>query len=357
MAYYPTTLPGPTKAAHNPKPRISSPRLPGAADYLARERDYSGTMDVEFFLDSTQAAAFYAWWKTDLAQGGLWFNANWPAMRPGFLTLQFLSEPTFTHAYNGAHRVSATVQVRGESLEVVNLVDPLYDSTILIYNMRETPGTAPPVDSSPYRKVFAVFGASPIYGVDSSDGPFTGSGSNNHILSGGTIPSRSASTDPAWNFDSGTQTITLEGWVKVTPVDGNARVNTLRFIDNAGLGNWIWPWFFRTSGAVRAGFDVIGSTLVDTLAGVASNVWFHYVLQHTGDRAYLGVAGVRLGSAVVGLNTFNSMMLQFGGTSLGTFDGSGSFIGPHRVTVADRYSLHLNAGYLPPSTKFPVKSA
>ena len=118
MAYYPTALPGPTKSVHTPKARVSSPNLPGVGSYSARERDYSGMQDVEFFLDATQAAAWYTWWKTDLKEGGLWFNANWPALRPGFMTLQFITEPVFTHVYDGAHRIAATVQVRGASKEL-----------------------------------------------------------------------------------------------------------------------------------------------------------------------------------------------------------------------------------------------
>jgi hypothetical protein len=116
--YYPTTLPNPVVSKHSEKARVSNPSLPGLSAYLARERDYSGSVDVEFFLDATQAAAWYAWWETDLLEGGQWFNVNWPALRPGFMVVQFVTEPVFTHVYNGAHRVSATVQVRGATQAV-----------------------------------------------------------------------------------------------------------------------------------------------------------------------------------------------------------------------------------------------
>jgi hypothetical protein len=117
---YPSTLPNPTRVLHSPKRRVSESDLLGPASYSRREADYAGTMDVEFFLNDTQAALFYSWWKDDLVYGGCWFNCSWPAMRPGSLVCQFKTEPVLAHVYNGAYRVSATVQVRGVSEAVTS---------------------------------------------------------------------------------------------------------------------------------------------------------------------------------------------------------------------------------------------
>lgn len=114
-AVYPATLPGPTKAAHTPKGQVSSPNLPGVSSFLLREQDYCETLDVEFFLTSAQASEFYAWWRDTLLQGGNWFNCSWPALRSGTSTVQFLSEPVFTHVYDGAYRTAASLQARGAS--------------------------------------------------------------------------------------------------------------------------------------------------------------------------------------------------------------------------------------------------
>lgn len=121
MSQYPTTLPNPTKADHKPRYRVHQSDLPGPTSYSSRETDYSGTLDVEFFFTAEQAEEFYTWWKTALAYGGCWFSCSWPALRPGSMVCQFLAEPSFDHVYMGAHRVSATVQVRGASLPVYAL--------------------------------------------------------------------------------------------------------------------------------------------------------------------------------------------------------------------------------------------
>jgi len=115
MSQYPSGLPRPTKAFHRPKDRVMASDLPGKATYSQRERDYAGTVDVEFFFTAEQAAAFFAWWRDDLLYGGKLFSAVWPALRPGPLVYQFASNVTHRHVYLGAYRVSATVEIRGAS--------------------------------------------------------------------------------------------------------------------------------------------------------------------------------------------------------------------------------------------------
>lgn len=127
MAIYPSTLPGPERLVHTPKLRVNTPMLPGPGAYDNRELDYSGVQDLEFFFTAEQTAIFYAWWRDSLSEGGRWFNASWPALRAGASVIQFISEPAFTHVYNGAHRVSVTAQVRGAAIPVVSCKgDPYY---------------------------------------------------------------------------------------------------------------------------------------------------------------------------------------------------------------------------------------
>lgn len=109
---YPSTLPNPTRLTHRPNMRAIISDLPGRPALASRERSYSGAADVEWFLNSVQAAEFYVWWNETLARGGYWFNSAWPAILPGINTCQFITEPVFTHVYDGAFRITATLQVR-----------------------------------------------------------------------------------------------------------------------------------------------------------------------------------------------------------------------------------------------------
>ena len=131
---YPAGLPNPTKSTHTPRPRNWATDVTGPSTFVNRERAYSETTDLEFFFDSTQAATFYAWWKTSLAEGGYWFTATWPALYPTALTAQFLGEPVFSHVYNGAYKVSAKVQVRSYSGELFSAcVDgPVWSATTVV---------------------------------------------------------------------------------------------------------------------------------------------------------------------------------------------------------------------------------
>ena len=134
---YPTTLPNPTRLTHRPNMRAVISDLPGRPALASKERSYSGAADVEFFFNSTQAAEFYAWWNEALARGGYWFNTSWPAVLPGLNTCQFVTDPVFTHVYDGAFKVSATVQVRPNSgdLSPPDPNDDLYSYVRWLYLM------------------------------------------------------------------------------------------------------------------------------------------------------------------------------------------------------------------------------
>lgn len=126
MSSYPAGLPGPTKVGHAPKPRNFVSDLEGPVSYSNRERDFVGTAEIEFFFTAEQSAVFYSWWRDDLLYGGRWFNCEWPSLRSGAMVAQFLTEPSFEHIYQGAHRISVSVDIRGASRPVISCVADYY---------------------------------------------------------------------------------------------------------------------------------------------------------------------------------------------------------------------------------------
>ena len=133
---YPDGLPNPVKAIHTPKDRTRNTDLVGSSLYENFQADYTGTMDIEFFLTADQVAAFFAWWQNDLTEGGRWFNCTWPALRPGLLIAQFVGEPAWDHVYMGACRVATKVQIRGASQLVKAPVPPNPLNPFVVLNMR-----------------------------------------------------------------------------------------------------------------------------------------------------------------------------------------------------------------------------
>jgi hypothetical protein len=158
---YPATLPGPEQARHIPNPgRVHRSSPPGPYNYAIKERDYSGTMELEFFYDATMSAVFFDFWKNSLIEGGMSFNCNWPALKQGGLVVQFITEPTFKHVYNGAYRISVVAQVRGATQPVQFSSDPFFANVTLLLHGNDTPGTNTFTDSSSYHRTpTAVVGA------------------------------------------------------------------------------------------------------------------------------------------------------------------------------------------------------
>lgn len=145
---YPATLPRPEVAKHQARGRTAGSDFGGGRpSYRARERDYSGTFTAEFLFTKEQAAVFYAWWRDDLIQGGMCFNAVWPSFSPDLFVYHFLGAPVFNHLAEGACRVSMTFELRGTSLPVALCERDEYYSC--------DPGAA--VDRSPVAR-FALIG-------------------------------------------------------------------------------------------------------------------------------------------------------------------------------------------------------
>lgn len=142
------------------KDRARTPSLPGAPSFRAANRDFSGLVELEFFLTSEQAEAWYTWWKTDTLEGGYAFNADWPKVFSTLGVYRFNSTPVFTHVYNGAYRITVTAQCRGKSLTVYPLdldvyynapsADPYYGSVVLHLRMDGTEGQTTVTDYSNY---------------------------------------------------------------------------------------------------------------------------------------------------------------------------------------------------------------
>jgi hypothetical protein len=344
------------KSVHTPKARASSSSLPGLGAYSARERDYSGTQDVEFFLDATQAAAWYTWWKSDLKEGGLWFNANWPALRPGFMALQFITEPVFTHVYGGAHRVSATVQVRGASLEVTG--DPYWGQVLLLLRGNGTNGATTFIDSSLYNRTMSQSGG--VSSISTAQSKFDGSS----ILGAAGHPAQlTLSTNLSgaeWDADNWT----VECWYRRT---GSNTYHGLGYFGNVVL-------MLRTptnSGTWQLMAGVNGLSVLTCATVIPLNTWTHiaYSCQLVGPKAggtftlRAFVNGVLDGSYSVSSNDGgspnNTLNLQdysatsvfsLGRTDSAGFNGIGAYLDEYRITggVA-RYT----ADFVPLDRAFP----
>lgn len=239
--------------------------------------------------------------------------------------------------------------------------DPHFADVLLLWNMGDTVPTSPPLDSSSYAKTASTYGGASLYATDTSDGPFGGNHSGNQInqTGSGYAPPRCSVTDTSWDFNPASKTLTVEGWVKMAAVAATGATPTLRPIASAGAGAWIWPQFIYQAGQVD--YEVNNNSsgkIFDNPAGVSTGVWFHYVMQLTGTVAYFACNGVRLGSYVLGVYTWNDLMLQMGGTSTGGITtGAGALLGPHRVTLgANRYGLDSSSSYTVPTAPFPTSA-
>ena len=155
---FPSTLPQPRRARHAGANRVQASDLPGKSAYASRERDYTGTLELEFFFDSTASATFYTFWKDTILKGGYSFNASWPALKAGGLVVKLITEPSFKHVYDGAYVVSFTAEVRGASLPVQFASDPYFANVTLLLHGDDA---APTIftDSSQYHRTATVVGA------------------------------------------------------------------------------------------------------------------------------------------------------------------------------------------------------
>lgn len=201
---YPAGLPLPSRSVQTPKDRVSRTGTLGPDSYATRERDYAGTIDFEIFMNATQLAIFHSWWKTDLLEGGAWFNANWPALRAGPIVAQFQGSLSFRHVYYGAWRVSGKVQIRGASQAVIP-GDPYFGSVMLLLHGNDAGSVF--TDSSSFHRTPTVVGA-----ITNSDDPLFFAGRAIECFSGAAnylsySAANFADSGESWTFEYFTRVI------------------------------------------------------------------------------------------------------------------------------------------------------
>lgn len=279
MSSYPSTLPNPGRASHTPKPRNFATDLEGPASYLNRERDLTRTVDLEFFFTAEQAAEFYLWWRDSLLCGGRWFNCTWPSLTPGSLVAQFITEPSFEHIYNGAHKVTLQAQVRGKSNAVSTWEDPYFENVSFLLH---ADGTIE--DSSSYAHT-----CTPQNGIGlTTSNPKFGSGC---VLSSGSGGGQIAVTHST-ALDMGSGDFTAEAWVAITTTSGLSR-GVMGKGSNMYAVTMGFYLFVETSG-VRARISNGTSYLTLTSPTVfpAPGTYVHVALTREGNNFHLQAGGV-----------------------------------------------------------------
>lgn len=344
---YPATLPNPTRLIHRPNMRAVISDLPGRPALASKERSYSGAADVEFFFNSTQAAEFYAWWNEVLARGGYWFNTSWPAVLPGLNTCQFITDPVFLHVYNGAFKISATVQVRPNSgdLSPPDPNDDLYSYVRWLFLMEGA-------DNS--QTFHEEIGGTDVAGGGNAkqvvaDKPF-GSSSGNFDGADDWVPT----VDFAGEWNSYTQPFTFDVWVKV--LDYFATENYTICSDDQSFGGAAFSLNFaiNLSGIAYLGYNAgFGSTAAVSSVAIPAGVWTHVAA--TGDGASgarrIFINGVHTGTGTQNGTTWLSQNFYIGEMNRNFFGYKRNFNGKMkcmRCTVGvNRYPG--TASFTPPN--------
>lgn len=327
---YPLTLPAPSKVGWQVKDRARSSGLPGKALYAAAERDFSGTVEVEFFLNAAQAAEWYAWWAADLNEGGYWFNASWPKLSAGLGVYRIKEPPAFSHLYNGAYTVTCAVQVRGRSKTVYIPEDDIYynpvagdaniaDVVLLCHGDGQNAGTSILDSSTRNRTMTAVSGVQ----TSTSQKVF---GSASILLNGTTSY---ASTPASTDFDFASADLTVEAWVYLlgdSPADtGGLRNAAVVSTDTRTTG-----WALQVNGSASAtgtGFALetrlagVAATVSTDPLGVPQGVWTHLAAtkQGTTVRLFLNGELVKTGTIAQQVNSGANALLVGANTANSTY--------------------------------------
>lgn len=114
---YPPSLPVPNSGDVKTAERRLLSAIAGLQQARVAQRDYLATQEVSWLLTPAEAATFYAWWKTDLVLGGMWFASDWPHPQGWIVKVRrFLGTPLMSHVPGGNWAVSGLTEVRGASL-------------------------------------------------------------------------------------------------------------------------------------------------------------------------------------------------------------------------------------------------
>lgn len=267
---YPTNIPGPTQLTSEPKVRARNSGLPGVESYTAPERDYYGTVSVNFFFDRNQAAVFKAWWDTNK---GYWFNALWPRLSHSLSVYRILGVPTFTHVYDGAYRVSARLELRGASLEVSvpDFCDPnwAYRALLAVFETGTLSSQNPPVFSNVGNTLFIE--GNPGFG-GTSDEDFKYGARSAKVV--GNSSRLKVNKPSGWvgqpNFIPRMQDFCIEVWAKY-PL-GAAGGDMITFPTSTLPAAYARLYFVNSAGDF---FVQQGAAVAATGVGVPVNQWFH----------------------------------------------------------------------------------
>lgn len=324
---YPSSLPGPVKAGHSPRSGLSSTDLPGPELHVVRQVDYSGTLAVDFFFTAEQTETFFDWWRIDLEQGGSWFNCSWPALRPGLMACKFKEPPVLRHVYNGAHRVSATVQVRGATLPVRRLLRDAYRSETAVGN--ESYGYlkwAAMMEGTTQLEYFSdevnqgLFWPSTSAPTLSDDAPF-GSGSVQFAQA-----RRLDIFVPAYTpMNHQTSKYTYDGWVKVTNFAGTISGYHTLLSDDTHSGGSTWNVILAITAAGGLYAVIKGNPSIGSANGlVIENHWHHVALTHdgAGTALRLWLDGVVVAESTPAVSSLNSPTRMSIGCQNSNFVGS-----------------------------------
>lgn len=117
---YPTTLPCPQTEFLTPfeRAQYSDPDRPRQARALSLDRlaILRATWPP---LSPAEAAEFQEFWRTDLLDGGAWFNATWPLPQGKVpAVFRFIQQPRWRFVPGGRWRVEAVLEQRGRTVVV-----------------------------------------------------------------------------------------------------------------------------------------------------------------------------------------------------------------------------------------------
>lgn len=278
------------------------------------ERDRRKFENVTFPpFDEMQAAAFRAWWETDLYKGSAWFEAEWPIPEGKVArTRKFIGAPKWEFIPGRFWRVSAYTEVRGLSMT------PLEPGRLVFAS-----------DAVTFSDAAAVASAAPSTNIlllkcDGADGSdiFVDSGGNNLVASNpglgvlttadkvfgtasGTFNVSPFIGDHIYYssgnsiFDFGAGDWTIESFVKKTSTGSGWLYQFGGGISGGGLG--LIDILFLSSTQMSVRFRDSSNTLVFNLTSSSftaiTNVWTHIAVVRYNDVVTIYVDGVSKGSA------------------------------------------------------------
>lgn len=346
---YPLGLPGPSKASWQVKDRARSAGLPGKALYSAAERDFSGTVDLEFFLSNTDAALWYDWWNTTLDQGGSWFTATWPQVTSSLAVYRFVSPPAYSHVYDGAYRVTVQAACRGKSRQVyLSGIDPYYNGSagtdpywnnvVAYLRGNGTNGSTTFVDSSGVRATYTNQPSSTSQ-ISTAQSKFGGGSVLFNVTSSIAATANNAA------YAAGSGDFTIECWV---------------YRQASLVGYRI----FNITGAAQIGFytgtDTLGVIInaserlsIANFLGAYLNVWTHVCVERSAGTVTVYRNGVSVGSVAYSTAITGTNPPTVGGFSLGTTESQGfnGYIDEFRYTVG---VARYGGAFTPPTAEFSI---